>query len=84
MTDTEQRPITGEPPAPDTDEMSLLDQIRAAIAEGDGERARGYARRMVEEGWLVLVGPGQLVRCRSLLGVSHPARPRTACAGRMG
>ncbi len=55
MTDTEQRPATDELRSPDQDEPALLDLIRAAIAEGDAERARGFARRMVEEDALALL-----------------------------
>ncbi len=55
MTDTEQRPATDELRWPDHDEPALLDLIRAAIAEGDAERARGFARRMVEEDALALL-----------------------------
>lgn len=55
MTDTEQRPDLDETRAAERDETPLLDLIRAAIVEGDAERARGYARRMVEEDALALL-----------------------------
>ena len=55
MTDTDQRPDTDVSLATSIDDAPLLDQIRAAIAEGDAVRARGYARRMVEEDALALL-----------------------------
>jgi magnesium transporter len=71
MTDPDQRPTVGDSPDSDTDEMSLLDQIRAAIADGDGERARRFARRMVEEDALALLedlAPEELSRLFAILG----------------
>lgn len=55
MTDTDQRPDTDVSLATSIDDAPLLNQIRAAIAEGDAVRARGYARRMVEEDALALL-----------------------------
>lgn len=55
MTDTRQRPTDESRLDHEADEAPLLDQIRTAIAEGDAERARGHARRMVEEDALALL-----------------------------
>lgn len=70
MTDTEQRPVAGEALS-ESEITSLLDQIRAAIAAGDAEHARGFARRMVEEDALALLedlSPDELSRLFAILG----------------
>jgi magnesium transporter len=52
-------------------EHTLLDEIREAVAEGNGDRARALAARMVEEDALALLEdlrPAELTRLLAILG----------------
>jgi magnesium transporter len=71
MTDTQQPP-TGEPTRESAvEEVSLLDQIRVAVATRNADVARSLARRMVEDDALALLedlSPDELGRLFSFLG----------------
>lgn len=71
MTDTQTR-LPEDPSAEDRNgELSLLDQIRSAVADGDVERARACANRMLEDDALALLEdltPGELSRLFAFLG----------------
>jgi magnesium transporter len=56
---------------PGAEDSSLLERIRAAVATGDGERARALASRMLEEDALALLEdlePVELSRLFAILG----------------
>src|SRR3712207_5875665 len=51
--------------------VPLLDELHAALAEGDGARARALAEQLVDEDALLLVeglDPGHLIHLFALLG----------------
>ncbi|HYH11044.1 MAG TPA: magnesium transporter [Thermomicrobiales bacterium] len=71
MTQLDPRPSEVTRPNDSFEETPLLDQIRSAVADGDVERARACARRMLEDDALALLedlSPEELSRLFAFLG----------------
>ncbi|HEV2128495.1 MAG TPA: magnesium transporter [Thermomicrobiales bacterium] len=71
MTETRQPPAQEPITDQEDEDAPLIEQIRVAVAERDVERARGLARRMVEDDALALLedlSPDELSRLFAFLG----------------